>query len=385
MSYKPFTKMISATENVTKILTKTTGISKDNIIDYVGLIIATIILIIILAVLYNKLNLDNNNCINMNYQYKNMPLIKSLNENNDLFNYKLRDYYIKTAYNACCAGDFKNDFVNLCALKNCIKQGARCIDLEIYSLDDKPVIATSSVNDYTIKETYNSVLFSDAMDVISDYAFSGSTCPCPGDPLLIHLRIMSNNKKIYDEMAEILHNKLEKRLLGPEYSYENNQKNIGEEPLINFKGKIIIIVDKSNPLFENTLLDEYVNLSSNSIFMRKFRYSYEIKFAQDTSEIIEYNKKNMSICLPDLKSKPENYNVSIPMKYGCQMVALSFQNYDDNMKFYEKYFNGIGYSFSLKPDHLRHKPLTFTVPPRADKKLSYETKYVNKPYVSYKI
>ena len=379
-------KLSSTLGNATEFITKTTGVSKGNLMDYMGIFITIIIAIIMTMYTYNKLNLDEKNCRDMNYQYPNMPLLKSFNEDSgDMFNYKLRDYYIKTAYNACCAGGFKNDFVNLCALKNCIKQGARCIDLEVYSLDDKPVIATSSIDDFSIKETYNSIPFPAVMGVISDYAFSGSTCPCPGDPLILHLRIMSNNSKIYNEMAQDLHTKLERRLLGPQYSYENNQKNISEEPLSSFKGKVIIVVDKSNPLFESTSFDEYVNLASNSIFMRKVRFSYGIKFAQDTAEITEYNKKSMTICLPDLSSTPTNYPVSIPMNYGCQMVALSFQNYDANMKFYEKYFNGVGYSFALKPENLRFIPVKITVPEPADPKVSYATRHVNKPYVNYKI
>jgi hypothetical protein len=369
--------------NFTELLTKKTGV---NLMDYMGIFIATIIASIVIVYVYKKFNLDDKNCRDMNYQYPNMPLLKSFNENSgDMFSYKLRDYYIKTAYNACCAGEFKNDFVNVCALKNCIKQGARCIDLEVYSLDDKPVIATSSIDDFSIKETYNSVPFPAVLGVISDYAFSGSTCPCPEDPLILHLRIMSNNSKIYDEMAQDLHTKLERRLLGPQYSYENNQRNISEEPLSNFKGKVIIIVDKSNPLFENTSLDEYVNLASNSMFMRKVRFSNGIKFAQDTNELTEYNKKNMTICLPDLSSSPANYSVSIPMNYGCQMIALSFQNYDANMSFYEKHFNGVGYSFSLKPEKLRFKPTTITVPAAPDPKVSYASRNVSKPYVSFKI
>jgi hypothetical protein len=119
--------------------------------------------------------------------------------------------------------------------------------------------------------------------------------------------------------------------------------------------------------------------------MRKVRFSYGIKFAQDTAELTEYNKKNMTICLPDLSSTPTNYSVSIPMNYGCQMVALSFQNYDANMKFYEKYFNGVGYSFALKPEKLRFIPETITVPKPAAKNVSYATRNVNKPYVQYKI
>ena len=71
--------------------------------------------------------------------------------------FSLRDFYIKTAHNCCAGGSFKNSYVDLCHLRTAIKQGVRCLDFEIYSIDDKPVVAASSVDDYTVKETYNSI------------------------------------------------------------------------------------------------------------------------------------------------------------------------------------------------------------------------------------
>ena len=32
------------------------------------------------------------------------------------FDYNLRDFYIKSAYNCCCGGKFKNDYVNICMI-----------------------------------------------------------------------------------------------------------------------------------------------------------------------------------------------------------------------------------------------------------------------------
>ena len=45
--------------------------------------------------------------------YSEFPTIHTLNINGDGFEHNLHDYYIKTAYNACSAGQFKNDFVNV--------------------------------------------------------------------------------------------------------------------------------------------------------------------------------------------------------------------------------------------------------------------------------
>ena len=207
------------------------AVSESQMAKYVVLALCALMILLMIFWLYNKSTLNQANCTAMDKLYSDVAKIHSFNPDNKDFQHSLRDYYIKTAYNACSAGQFKNDFVNICALKNCIKQGARCLDFEIYSVNNEPVIATSSVDDFSVKETYNSVSVSDAFDIIRDYAFSGSTCPNPADPLIIHLRIMSNNQTIYSKMAQILETSLSNRLLGPKYSYENHGRNLGAEPI----------------------------------------------------------------------------------------------------------------------------------------------------------
>lgn len=351
--------------------------------QYIVLALCAVIILLMLTWVWNKSKLDDANCIRMDDLYKEFPTLHSLNPANVEFTHNLRDYYIKTAYNACCAGQFKNDFVNICALKNCIKQGCRCLDFEVYSVDNKPVVATSSVDNYSIKETYNSVPFADVLQTINDYAFAGGTCPNPNDPLIIHLRIMSNNRLIYNEMASNLESALSSRILGPKYSFENHGENIGALPLKTFLGKVIIAVDKSNPLFADTNLDEYVNISSNSIFMRCLRYSDGIKYAPDMNEVVEYNKKCMSICLPDLSASDTNPSPSLAMKYGCQMVAMCTQNFDVNMEYYDETFDSAGTAFILKPKNLRFIPTTIAAPPAANPAYSYKERETKTDYYSF--
>jgi hypothetical protein len=353
-------------------------------IKITGLVIIGLILFCIVLWIYNKLTLNDRNCKTMNGLYKDFPLIHTLNPNNEKFSYNLRDYYIKTAYNSCSAGSFKNDFVNICALKDCIRQGARCLDFEIYSIDNKPVIAVSSQDNFNVKESYNSVTFSSAIEVIRDYAFSGSMCPNPGDPLILHFRIMSHNKSICNEMANVLFNTLESRLLGKKYSYENNGKNLGTIPLKKIMGKIIIVIDKTNPLFQGTDLDEYVNIASNSVFMRALRY-HDVRYTPDMQELIEFNKKYMTIALPDLNDKTTNISSALAMKYGCQMVAMSFQNFDTNMEYYKEFFNSVGSAFVLKPENLRHIPVTIPVPPPPNPAYSYKERPIKSDYYSFTI
>jgi len=334
--------------------------------------------------LYSKSRLNNKNCKTLAKIYPDFAKVSTVDPLQERFSHNLRDYYIKTAFNACLAGEVKNDFVNICALKSAIKQGARCLDFEIYSLNDRPVIAASSVDDYYTKGTYNSVDFGEAIGIISDYAFSGGTCPNPGDPLLLNFRIMSNNQKIYKIMADEIYNQLENRILGKDYSYENNGNNLGTVPLKNLMGKVIIMADRTNPLFEQTPLDEYVNFASGSVFLRSYAYS-QVKNTQDTSELIEYNKKNMSIVRPDLSQNASNPSPALAMNYGCQMVGMSFQNFDDYMEYYSLFFDKSGSAFVLKPENLRFIEVTIPVPPPPNPEYSYKERNVSSDFYKFNI
>jgi hypothetical protein len=323
---------------------------------------------------YNKLSLNTKNCKKLTSLYSNFPLISSINSTNPIYQYKLRDYFIKTAYNCCSGGNFKNDFVNLCALKNCIKQGARCLDFEIYSVNNIPVVAVSGKSDFNVKESYNNIAFANAMSIVSTYAFSGNTCPNANDPLILHFRIMSNIPDLHEQMSMILYNTLSDRLLGKGFSYESTGRNLGSYgPISNLMGKVIIMVDKSNPLFMSTKLNEYVNIASNSMFVRNLRFT-AVKFCPDANELTNYNKPNMTIVLPDLSATNNNYSSDVAMSYGCQMVAMSFQNFDPYMERYTQMFDDAGSAFILRPDDYRYIPIFIVKPPPQNPNYSYENR-----------
>jgi hypothetical protein len=238
--------------------------------------------------------------------------------------------------------------------------------------------------DFFIKETYNSVSFSDAMNVISNNAFSGSTCPNSQDPLILHFRINSTNKDIYNKMSDILQAELSERVLGKEYSYEFEGYNLGAVPIVNFMGKVIIIIDRSNDLFEDTELKEYCNIASNSMFMRALR-NYDIKYNPNIDDLTYYNKKCMSIVMPDVGAYDDNYAGGLAMSYGCQMVGMNFQNFDSNMEFYDILFDEAGSAFVLKPKNLRYIPETIKNPPPQNPELSYANRKVESDYYSFNI
>ena len=168
------------------------------------------------------------------------------------------------------------------------------------------------------------------MSTIANYAFSGSTCPNPTDPLIIHLRFMSNNQAMYANLANIFKSNTN-IMLGPGYSYETAGKNLGNVPLLSLQNKVILIVDRSNTAFlENEQLVEYVNLTSNSMFMRAYDF-YNVKNNPDINELTDFNKLGMTIVLPDNGTNPANPSGIISRASGCQMVAMRYQLVDNNL------------------------------------------------------
>lgn len=351
----------------------------------VYMIFAFIIIIIIIFISYMIYlsRLQNNECNYMNNLYPSVDgNIKPINGNDPDCSGNLYDYYIKTAYNCCSGGSYKNDFVNICNLIAVIKQGVRCLDFEIYSIDDQPVVAASTVDDYFVKETFNSVNFGTAMTTIINYAFSGSTCPNPTDPIIIHLRFMSNNQSMYSNLASIFKSNTS-YMLGPEYSYELYGQNLGTTPLLSLQNKIILIVDRSNIAFlENEDLLEYVNLASNSMFMREYDF-YNIKNNPDINELADYNKTGMTIVTPDNGTNPSNPNGLISRASGCQMVAMRYQLVDNNLMENALFFDRAGYAFALKPQVLRYEAVTVSEPTQQLPEYSYETISATTDYYSF--
>lgn len=347
------------------------------------LFIVAVILIVSGIYLYRVLRMDNNECNYTEKMYnKSDTYINSIVDNSKDADYPLYDYYIKTAYNACSGGSYKNDFVNICHLKNILKTGTRCLDFEIYSVGNKPVVSTSTSEDYHVKETYNSVDFSQVVATIEKFAFSDHS-PNKNDPIIIHLRIKSNNMAIYPEMTSILKNC--SRLVGKEYNYENNGYNIGTNKLKTFAGKIIVIVDKSNTTFMgNNDFYEYVNLTSNSVFMRNYRYK-DVKDTADAEEIIKYNKTRMSIVVPDVGPDPPNPNGLLAREAGCQMIAMRYQYVDNYLQENTSFFDRCGYGFCLKPERLRSIPVTLKPAVPQKPSLSYATREISTDFYKFKI
>ena len=367
------------------IILKSTKINISNCSPTVTYIIYFLtLLIIVMFIVYVRMKSvqKSKDEDSMSNTYSSSAPLRSISKQEADCKYLLRDYYIKSAYNCCAVKNFQNSYVSTKALKTCLSQGYRCLDFEIYSVDDEPVISVSSKSDYNMKGSYNNIDLGEALNIINSSAFS-SGAPNSNDPVLLHFRIKTDNNGIYDKISDSIRTNIDNyRILGPKFSYETNGRNLGRIPLLLLTGKVIILVDKTNPNYESTKLDEYVNMASNSVFMRALR-DYNVTFNPDFQELTEFNRKNMTLTMPDLSPDSNNVNAAVHMSYGCQLVCMCVQNKDDNLNFYDNFFNEKGKAFVLKPEKLRFIQKLMQAPATQDPKLSYATREVKADYYSF--
>ena len=342
--------------------------------------VAGVCIVVLIVVVFwgvSKLSLQEQNCATIAASYMAFPKINSFNPSDPEYSHNLRDYYISAAYDVCTAGLYKNDFVNLCALRSAIKQGVRCLDFAVYTVNYEPVVACSSLSEYTVKESYNSIPFGSVLSTINSHAFSNSLCPNPMDPLILHIRLMSSLASTSNKIAQQLQSGVGTRLLGPKYSFQYQGNNFGTTPLAALRGKIVIIVDQSNASFLDTQLEEYVNIASNAPFMRVLRFTDGVSQCGDKEELLEYNKKNMSIVLPDRAIGVQNYSTPEAEALGCQFSALAFQVKDAEVQYDISAFESRGSSFRLRPAAQRWIPIQVPLPPLPPASQSYASRPIN--------
>jgi len=377
--------MSSTKEKVANTLKKATDTVKDaaakiqsldeNFISSMLLGIVIFIVCMSFIYIYSDSKLQKNECTYMNKMYGDVNgKIKSNCANPMSSNDFLCNYYIKTAYNCCSGGSYKNDYVDICNLKAIIKQGVRCLDFEIYSVDGDPVVSTSTTNNYYVKETYNIVKFVDVMKIIDMYAFSDGA-PNPADPIILHLRFKSNSQNMYKSLVKIL-TKYSSRLLANSYT---NGDNIGVKfKLSDLSNKIVLIVDQDNTSFkENSDLTGFINATSHSDNIRCFQY-FQVKNPPDLEELENYNKGGfMTIVLPDGGVNPPNPSATLARAMGCQMVAMRYQYVDHYLVSDINLFDDCGYAFCVKQDKDKYVPVVIPPPTPQDPAVDPTPKSVN--------
>ena len=124
-----------------------------------------------------------------------------------IFNLRLRDFFIKSAFNCCASGNLKNDYVNIESMNLAIKLGCRFLDFEIYTINGEPAVAVSTNRDsFHYKESFNHLSFDLVMKNTRERAMTPKGCKNYTDPLILHLRIKTAQATTYKKIATILRN-----------------------------------------------------------------------------------------------------------------------------------------------------------------------------------
>ena len=363
------------------------------------------IILLLLAVTWyyrKQINKKANNDNAMEAEYTSLPItIGSMSESDAKYKVDkkngighLRDYYIASSYNSCCAGDFQDGYVSLPPLREVIRQGARVLDFALYQVDNDVVVGAGPTDSDNIKGTYNSLPLGGndgILNTINKYAFS-HPCPNPTDPLFINFRIKSrsNPQLFYRKLTNYVKNAFGGRLLPPKYGYEGRPNaqgggvNLAREPILNLRNKIIIICDQETNNFRGTTFEELVNMSTGSPFIQILR-NYDIQYTHDPDGLKNYNKKNMTLSMPDLSALNTNVPAQLHLSYGCQMVCMNYANFDSNMAFYRNMFNESRSAFILKPKDLRYEVVTIPDPKPQNPAVSYAPRSIDLPMYSAQI
>ena len=360
-------------------------------IHWFGMAFVIVVLLWLITYVTTKINLGKTNCEVIQQINKDSPPTKitskwTTSSSPDYAGKNLRDFYIKTAYNCCASGQFKSDYVSMCALQNAIKQGVRCLDFEIFCIDNIPVVGVSSIDIVGVKQSYNSLPVSQVLKELNNIAFSETAgiCPNPKDPLLLHFRIKSNNVNIFNIMASEIAENLGDKLLPIEYMRECNGTNITKRPIKDFIGKVVIMVEKNSSansmplLYQSKNMWELTNVTTNSVFIHENRYM-DIKNSNDLETITDFNKQNMTLILPDLSVSTINYISTVPQAIGCQLMAMNFQNVDQNLLTYNELFEKKESAFVPKPNELLYIPVLIDKPKPLANYLSYAATQISGP------
>ena len=93
----------------------------------------------------------------------------------------------------------------------------------------------------------------------------------------------------------------------------------------------------------------------------------------------------MTIAIPDSGIAPPNPSSVVLRETGCQMLAMRYQLFDNNLEQNELIFDLCGYAFCLKPEHLRYIPVILPDPTPQKEELSYAARNVSTDYYSFEI
>lgn len=260
---------------------------------------------------------------------------------------------VLTAFNCCNIYEYKNSYVSLDALKNCIKLGARCLDMQVFSYNNIPIVASSISDSKHIKHTFNELLLEDVFQYIHNNVFisridkeSDSTLfgsPSPLDPIILHIRVMSTNPDIYQKIITSYKSQFGNKCyigigdLHQKKIQELQQKSI---LIINpYKNRVDIL---ENIIGENKGAS-LVNCISRTDRITTTNKEYAILTSNDNPNTdAKIYQSLLSILIPDTSQTKinitDNYWYNNGIQKGIVFTSMIFQPLQENRQVFDKYY-----------------------------------------------
>jgi len=393
--------------------------------DFNGIILASLLVLLIVLViyLYNRTFIKLNDAKKTEITYHKALELQKLPKCDRLkpeLQHRLCDYYIAASYNTPAIGKQSVDYVSTDMVRRVLLNGARYIQIPIAAdgvvYDSNPVVATAASNLIT---SLNSLPLREVLAAIKDTAFK-FIAPETTDtdrpvlrsinyPLIIHLKLHTNNDGVLDHAAEDIRELLGDMLLDPK---PYRTRPITFEPLCSLLNRIILI---SSPGYEASRLSELVvpmprqfwqiitvDSVQPELMNEEDRLAYFRSLSQTqqkarvaalgklsslirnqeggntptANELINsvlgpdapsserltlFNIVGMTLVEPVQKSAisgtagvaidSPNYNPADAIMTGCQLIAMNYQTNDETMLGYINIFRKS--SYVLKPSGLR--------------------------------
>jgi hypothetical protein len=279
--------------------------------------------------------------------------------------YRMCDYYTASSSYSVFPGNKIFDYVSDQVLPMVIKAGARVVELDVYAdINGKPVVGLKNEK-LGVDYASNSVPFESCCVSIANNAFNSVTSPVSSDPFVLSLAFHTDKTDVINACAEILKTTCRAHMLDETYAFQ--RKNIAIEPICNLQSKLIIV---SGGGMKGTLMEELVNMSWDTSHLRRLLYS-QASQPHDANELINFNRNNITMVVPDIEGDLVNYNPQILFTYGCQWIMMNYGSIDSMMELYISEFQEN--SVVLKPDGLRPlKPKKYKKPSLPDPSVSFQ-------------
>ena len=325
---------------------------------YVILFFTFIVILVIILYVSNKLNLKDLNCSKLKNSSNSsiISISNPISTHNKYINETLNKFFIKTAYNCCCSGQFKNDYVDICALKNCASYGVRALDFQIYSLNKKPIVSASSIESTRYKEIYNSIGFYNAIHAVRKYFVDDQSNQNRKDHLFLIFRLYTINAEIYDMMAQALDQVYgyASPLSNMIYTLPSNVE-LANVKLSDLIQKVVIIVDTSYGdanAFENSKLNNYASMvTGKSITQQLYREKDLLSrvYMSNSTVSNEYISNSLTILYPDIQQNKINYDsITSGIFNNVSFIGMNFQSSDKYLLDYNNIFSKSGILYKQK-------------------------------------